>query len=65
MIGRQKRSGCDTLACAEAAIARWKQVVGNGLRLRKDERRATEVEVAGHALNRMLASGRPNSVRTA
>jgi hypothetical protein len=28
-----------------------------------DERRVTEVEVAVHALNRMLELGRPNYVR--
>ena len=32
---------------------------------RTDDRRATEVEIAVHALNRMVALGRPNYVRTA
>jgi hypothetical protein len=41
----------------------WKQVIGDGLRSRIDERRVTEVSVAVHALNRMLALGRPNYVR--
>jgi len=44
-------------------MSRFKQVIGNGLRSRTDERRATEVEVAVHVLNRMLELGRPNSVR--
>ena len=35
------------------------------LHSRTDERRATEVAVAVHALNRMLELGRPNYVRTA
>jgi len=35
------------------------------LRSRKDERRATEVAVAVHVLNRMLELGRPISVRIA
>ena len=52
-------------ARAEATIGRFKQVVGDGLRSRTDERRATEVNVAVHALNRMLDLGRPNSVRVA
>ena len=52
-------------ARAEAAVARYKQVIGDGLRSRTDERRATEVEVAVHALNRMLTFGRPISVRIA
>jgi hypothetical protein len=38
-------------------------VIGEGLRARTDERRATEVNVAVHALNRMLELGRPNYVR--
>jgi len=35
------------------------------LRAHADERRATEVAVAVHALNRMLDLGRPNYVRIA
>ena len=61
----QKASGYMTRARAEAAMARWKQVSGDGLRLRTDDRRATEVDVAVHALNRMLELGRPSYVRTA
>ena len=64
-MGWQKASGYTKRARAEAAIARWKQVIGDGLRSRTDERRATEVAVATHALNRMLELGRPNSVRVA
>ena len=63
-MGWQKRSGYNKRARAEAAIGRWKQVIGDGLRARTDERRATEVDVAVHALNRMLELGRPNYVRT-
>jgi len=37
-------------------------LIGDGLRSRKDERRATEVAVAACALNRMLALGRPTYV---
>jgi hypothetical protein len=64
-MGWQKRSGYNRRARAEAAIGRWKQVIGEGLRARADERRATEVNVAVHALDRMLESGRPNYVRVA
>ena len=64
-MGWQKRSGYNRRAQAEAAIARWKQVIGDGLRSRTDERRATEVAVAAHALNRMLELGRPSYVRIA
>ena len=59
----QKASGYTKRARAEAAIGRFKQVIGNGLRLRADQRRATEVDVAVHVLNRMLELGRPTSVR--
>ena len=40
-------------------------MIGDALRSRRDERRATEVDVAVHALNRMLELGRPISVRIA
>jgi len=61
----QKASGYTKRARAEAAIGRFKQVIGDGLRSRTDRRRATEVDVAVHALNRMLDLGRPISVRIA
>ena len=64
-MGWQKRSGYNRRSRAEAAVARWKQVIGDGLRSRTDERRATEVAVAAHALNRMLELGRPSYVRIA
>ena len=59
----QKASGYNRRAKVEAAIGRWKQVIGDGLRSRIDERRVTEVEVGVYALNRMLDLGRPNYVR--
>ena len=46
-------------------MSRFKQVIGDGLCAHTDQRRATEVEVAVHALNRMLELGRPISVRIA
>ncbi len=61
----QKASGYTKRARAEAAIGRFKQVIGDGLRSRTDRRRAIEVDVAVHALNRMLELGRPISVRIA
>ena len=63
-IAWQKASGYTKRARAEATISRFKQVIGDGLRSRMDERRATEVNVAAHALNRMLELGRPKYVRT-
>jgi len=61
----QKASGYTKRARAEAAIGRFKQVIGDGLRSRTDERRAAEVDVAVHVLNRMLELGRPLSIRIA
>ena len=61
----QKASGYTKRARAEAAISRLKRVIGDGLRSRTDERQATEVDIAVHALNRMLELGRPNYVRVA
>jgi hypothetical protein len=64
-IGWQKASGYTTRSRVEAAIGRYKQVIGDGLRFHKDERRTTEVAVAVYVLNRMLDLGRPISVRIA
>jgi hypothetical protein len=69
-IGWQKMSGYNKRSRVEAAIGRYKQVIGDGrpstrgrVRSRKDQRRTTEVGVSVHVLNRMLELGRPDSVR--
>jgi hypothetical protein len=59
----QRASGYTKRARAEAAMGRWKQVIGDRLRAHTDEGRANEVEVAGYVLNRMLELGRPNYAR--
>jgi hypothetical protein len=60
----QKSSGYNWRALLEADISRFKRVIGGGgLRSRTDRRRATEVGIAVHAMNRMLALGRPEYVR--
>ncbi len=61
----QRRSGYNKRARVEATMGRWKQVIGDELRAHTDQRRATEVAVAVHALNRMLELERPNYVRIA
>src|SRR5215210_1093044 len=61
----QQASGYTKRARAETAISRYKRVIGDGLRSRTDERRATEMDVAVLVLNRMLELGRPNYVRIA
>ena len=60
-MGWQKASGYNVRSRVEAATRRYKQVIGDGLRGRKDARRATEVAV--WALSRMSELGRPISVR--
>ena len=59
----QKNSGYDRCALAEAAIGRYKQVIGDVLRSRTHRRQVTEAAIAVNALNRMLEFGRPRSVR--
>src|SRR6478672_5508831 len=59
----QRDSGYNERARVEGQFARWKQVIGDGLRFHSDEARATEVAIAAQVLNRML--DRPNSVRVA
>ena len=61
----QKASEYNRRARAEAAISRYKRVIGNALRSRTDQRRASEVAIGVEVLNRMLALGRPNYVRIA
>jgi hypothetical protein len=63
-MGLQKASGCNKRARVEAAIGRYKRVIGDGLHSCMDRRRATEVALAVRALNRMLELGRPNYVHT-
>ena len=61
----QRDSGYNERARVEGQFARWKQVIGDGLRFHSDEARATEVAIAAAVLNRMLDLGCPNSVRVA
>jgi len=46
----------------ETDMARFKDVLGDGLRSHIHERQATGVEVVVHVLNRMFELGGPNSV---
>ena len=64
-MGWQRTSGYGWRALVEAAISRWKRVVGDGLRFQTDGRQATEVAIAADAPNRMLELGRPHYVRIA
>jgi len=64
-MGWQKASGYNRRALVEASISRFKRVIGTSLRSRTEPRRATEIAIAVHVLNRMLELGRPKSVRIA
>src|SRR3954464_1251331 len=64
-LGWQKASGYDHRALVEAAMSRYKRVIGDALRSRTDRRQATEAAIGVHVLNRMLELGRPESVRVA
>jgi hypothetical protein len=63
-MGWQKTSGYNKRARVEAAIGRYKRVIGDGLRSRSPRSQRTEITVAVRALNRMLEFGRPNDLRT-
>jgi hypothetical protein len=64
-VGWQKTSGYTRRALVETSISRFKRVIGDALRSQTARRRATEVALAIHVLNRMLEFGRPESVRIA
>jgi Transposase DDE domain len=64
-VGWQRRSGYNQRALVETSISRFKRVIGDALRSRTDQRRATEIAIAVSALNRMLELGRPKSIRIA
>jgi hypothetical protein len=64
-MGWQKASGYNLRALAEAAVSRYKRVIGDALRSQTDGRQATEAAVALGVLNRMLKLGCPESVRIA
>jgi hypothetical protein len=64
-MGWQKGSRYNWRALVGSEIARWKCVIGDGLRFQTDGRRAIEVAIAADVLNRMLDLGRPEYVRIA
>jgi hypothetical protein len=62
-MGWQKSSAYNLRAKVEAAIGRFKRVIGDTLRSRTDETEATEIAIAVAASNRMLELGIPNYAR--
>jgi hypothetical protein len=61
-MGWQLASDYNRCARVEAAIGLGKQVIGDRLRSRIDERRVTEANVAVDVLNRMQEIGRPSYI---
>jgi hypothetical protein len=61
----QQESGYNKRSKVEAAMSRYKSVIGDALKSRRDARRATEVAIAVEALNRMNKLGRAKFVRVA
>jgi hypothetical protein len=61
-MGWQNSSRYNVRAKVEAAIGRYKRVIGDALRSRTDKTEATEIAIAA-ALNTMLSLGRRNYVR--
>jgi len=61
----QKASGYNTRSKVEAAISRYKRVIGDTLKSRHDTRRATEVAIAIKSLNRINQLGRALFTRIA
>jgi hypothetical protein len=53
-VGWAGKSGYNLRAKVEAAIGRYKRVIGDALRSRNDQTEATEVAIAAAALNRIL-----------
>jgi hypothetical protein len=59
----QQSSGYNMRAKLEASIGRYKQVIGDGLRFRRDNSRMTEVAIAVTVMNHMLRLGRASYIR--
>src|SRR5260370_9446008 len=64
-MGWQKAAGYNQRAKAEAAMSRYKRVIGDTLRSQAGPAQEVETRIAVKALNRMLGLGRPESVRAA
>ncbi len=61
----QKASGYNKRSKAEAAISRYKWVIGDAPHSRQDAQLATEIAVAVKSLNRMREFGQAKFVRVA
>ena len=64
-LGWQEAVGYGRRSLAEAAVLRYKAIIGRGLRARTLPAQKTEARVACSVLNRMTRLGMPVSQRTA
>ena len=64
-LGWQEVTDYGQRALVETAMGRYKSIVGSRLRERNDAGQRTEASIGVAVLNRMLAAGRPTSVRSA
>ena len=62
-LGWQEVTGYGKRALVETAMGRYKSIIGTRLRARNYAGQRTEACIGVAVLNRMLAAGRPNSVR--
>ncbi len=62
-VCRQEAIGYGQRAQVETTMGRYKSIIGPRLRARGFEAQQTEAAIGVAVLNRMLAAGRPNSVR--
>ncbi len=60
----QEATGYGQRALVETTMGRYKSIIGPRLRARGFEAQKTEAAIGVAVLNRMLAAGRPNSVRS-
>jgi transposase len=60
----QKATGYGQRALVETTIGRYKSIIGARLSARRFEAQQAEAAIGVAVLNRMLAAGRPNSVRS-
>jgi transposase len=60
----QEVTGYGRRALVETSMGRYKLLIGSRLRARSDAGQRTEAAIGAVVLNRMLAAGRPNSVRS-
>ncbi len=64
LLAWREATGYGERALVETTMGRYKSIIGPRLRARRFEVQQTEAAIGVAVLNRMLAAGRPNSVRS-